>query len=142
MKRISSIRGATAAMALCTLAGVLPTAALAAPGRFERRSDRTSVRQEAQNRQNTKNQWRNLAIAAGGAAAYGVIAKKPVIALAGVVGALYSLNRYEQDRKSQDSAARDRADLYSRSEYYHNGNRYERETVTQYGQKYYRFVRR
>jgi hypothetical protein len=94
------------------------------------------------NRQKTKNDWRNLAIIAGGAAAYGFIKNDPTIGFAGALGALYSLNRYEQDRKSQSAADRTRAHFFSQPYFERDGRRYERRLVTQNGQRYYRFERR
>jgi len=104
--------------------------------------DRRADREEAERRQKTKNDWRNLAIGAGGALAFGLIQRDPTIAFAGAAGALYSLHRYEQDRKSQDALARARSGIFSQDHFYRDGRRYERETVTRDGQRYYRFVRR
>lgn len=93
------------------------------------------------NRQQTKNNWRNLAIAAAGASAFGFIKNDPRIGFIGAAGALYSLNRYEQDRKSQSAASRARASIFSKPYFYRNGQRYERRLVKRHGKKYYRFVR-
>ena len=98
--------------------------------------------EEAARRQKTKNDWRNLAIAAGGVAAYGLIRKDPTIAFIGAAGALYSLNRYEQDRKSQSAASRTRAAIFAQPYFTRDGRRYERRIVTKNGQRYYQFVRK
>jgi hypothetical protein len=98
-------------------------------------------RREAENRQKTKNDWRNLALAAGGVAIYGLIRKDPYIGFGGLAGALYSLNRYEQDRKSQSQLERARASFFDRPYFYRDGKRYERRTVKRNGQKFYQFVR-
>ena len=52
-------------------------------------------------RQQQKNQWRNLTIAAGAVGLYGLIKGDTKLAVIGAAGAAYSANRYEQDRKSQ-----------------------------------------
>src|SRR4051812_32541534 len=84
---------AASLMMASTLAAILPsTAALA-----------------QDNRQKTKNDWRNLAIAAGGVGVLGLLKHDSTLALLGTAGTLYSLNRYEQDRKSQSQADRARA---------------------------------
>ncbi len=161
MKTKPIIQTLSAALAAILLTGILPVTSFAQGGRRDRdehqsqqrrdrdrqdrdrRSDRYSQQQqEAQNRQKTKNDWRNLATAAGGIAALGILKKDPTIAFAGAAGALYSLNRYEQDRKSQSNASRARASVFSQPYVYRDGQRYERRLVTQNGQKYYRFERR
>jgi len=93
------------------------------------------------NRQKTKNDWRNLAIAAGGIGVLGLVKHNSTIALLGAAGALYSLNRYEQDRKSQSKAAQARAQVFSHHYVYKDGKRYARRTVTRNGHRYYTFVR-
>ena len=93
------------------------------------------------NRQETKNDWRNLAALAGGLTAFGLIKNDKTLAFVGAAGALYSVDRYEKDRKSQDKAARTRASLFSNGTIYRDGKRYERHTVTRNGHKYYRFTR-
>ena len=52
-------------------------------------------------RQQTKNQWRNLAIGSAALGAYGLLRHNSTIALLGAAGAGYSALRYEHDRKSQ-----------------------------------------
>jgi len=93
-------------------------------------------------RQKTKNEWRNIAIAAGALGVYGLLKKDNTLTFAGLAGALYSLNRYEQDRKSQSALDRARAAYFSRSYFYRDGKRYVRRTVKKNGKTYYQFVRR
>lgn len=92
-------------------------------------------------RQKTKNDWRNLAIAAGGLTAFGLLKGDKTLSFLGAAGSLYSLDRYEKDRKSQDKTARARANIFSQPYMYRDGKRYKRQQVTSKGQKYYRFVR-
>jgi len=91
------------------------------------------------NQQKTKNDWRNLAIAAGGVGVLGLLKHDSTITLLGAAGGLYSLNRYEQDRKSQSKADQARARVYSQPYVYKNGKRYARHTVTRNGHKYYTY---
>jgi hypothetical protein len=125
-KQISALAASLAAL---TTVGALPGAAYA------------QSREEIDRRQKTKNDWRNLSIAGGAAALYGLLKNDKTIMFAGAAGALYSLNRYEQDRKSQSQMSRARAAMFSRSSFERNGKRYERRLVTKNGQKYYQFVR-
>ena len=96
----------------------------------------------SQHRQETKNNWRNVAIGAGAVSVFGLLKHDNTIAFAGAAGALYSANRYEQDRKSQNKAYRARAQTFGQTSFQRNGHRYDRKTVTKNGQKYYQFVRR
>jgi flagellar biosynthesis component FlhA len=100
-----------------------------------------SLSDESHHRQQKKNEWRNLAIGSGALGVLGLVKGNSTLALAGLGGGLYSLNRYEQDRKSQSKIDRRRAELYSRHEYRRNGHRYVRRTVSKNGHKYYKFVR-
>lgn len=93
-------------------------------------------------RQQTKNEWRNIAYAAGAVALLGVIKKDQRITFAGVAGGLYALWRYEQDRKSQSRIDRLRASYFSRPTMYRNGVQYNRRIVTKNGDRYYQFVKR
>jgi hypothetical protein len=92
-------------------------------------------------RQQTKNEWRNLAIASGLVGVLGLLTKEPTLTFAGAAGALYSAYRYEQDRKSQSSLARARYFYFSQPYFVRDGSRYTRRTVTRDGQRYYQFVR-
>lgn len=100
-----------------------------------------SRQNEYDRRQQTKNEWRNIAIASGAVAILGLLNKDETLVFAGTAGALYSLHRYEQDRKSQNSLNRARADYFARDHFYRDGNRYERREVNRNGQRYYQFVR-
>lgn len=93
-------------------------------------------------RQKTKNEWRNIALLSGGVAALGLIQKDNRLVFAGAAGALYSLHRYEQDRKSQSKVDRLRASYFGRDHFVRDGRRYDRRTVNKNGQRYYQFVRR
>ncbi len=93
-------------------------------------------------RQQTKNQWRNLAIGGGAATLYGLLRHDKVVTFAGAAGALYSLSRYEHDRKSQSKIDHARAAAFDRSSFDRNGQHYVRKTVTRNGHKYYQFVRK
>lgn len=92
-------------------------------------------------RQDKKNEWRNIAIAAGALGVLGLLKKDNTLFFAGTAGALYSAYRYEQDRKSQSRLNRARASYFSRTHFYRDGVRYNRRTVTRNGKKYYQFVR-
>ncbi|MGV3614443.1 MAG: hypothetical protein ACO1SV_03820 [Fimbriimonas sp.] len=92
-------------------------------------------------RQSKKNEWRNIAIGAGALGVLGLLKKDNTLFFAGTAGALYSLHRYEQDRKSQSKLARARASYFNKSYFYRDGKRYNRKTVYKGGKKYYRFVR-
>ena len=95
----------------------------------------------SQHRQKTKNDWRNLAYLGGAVGLYGLLKHDNTLFFAGTAGALYSLNRYEQDRKSQAKMDRARASAFSRSYFYRDGKRYKRRLVTLNGKRYYQFVR-
>ncbi|HZO91950.1 MAG TPA: hypothetical protein VFB38_26775 [Chthonomonadaceae bacterium] len=97
--------------------------------------------QASHHRQETKNQWRNIAIGAGALGVLGLLKHDSTLTFLGTAGALYSLNRYEHDRKSQSSIDRARAAYFSRPYFYRNGHRYTRKTVWRNGHKYYQFVR-
>ena len=96
---------------------------------------------ENQHRQDKKNEWRNIAIGSGALGVLGLLSKNNTLMWSGVAGGLYSTYRYEQDRKSQSKAARERAALYGRSSITVDGKRYKRQTVWKNGQKHYKFVR-
>lgn len=138
MKNRNHLGALSAALAAVLTVGVIPGAAFAAGGGG---ADHRVILKQDGNRQKTKNDWRNLAMAAGGLAAWGFLKKDPTIGFAGAAGALYSLNRYEQDRKSQSQSSRARASLFSQSHFYRDGHRYDRKLVKKNGKQYYQFVR-
>jgi hypothetical protein len=92
-------------------------------------------------RQQTKNEWRNIAYVSGAVGLLGLLKKDNRLVFAGAAGTLYSLYRYEQDRKSQSSIDRARASYFSRPYFVRDGRRYDRRVVTKGGQRYYQFVR-
>ena len=92
-------------------------------------------------RQEKKNEWRSIAYVSGAVMLYGLLKGDDTLTFAGGAGALYSLTRYEADRKSQNDLKRQRAEYFTRGVYYRDGVRYNRRTVTKDGQKYYQFVR-
>lgn len=100
-----------------------------------------SLDQLSDRRQQTKNEWRNLAIAAGALGVLGLLQNDSRLVFAGAAGALYSAYRYEQDRKSQSKIDRARAYYFSQPSFYRDGKRYVRRTVVKDGKKYYQFVR-
>ena len=97
---------------------------------------------QSRHRQNTKNTWRNAAIGSGALGVVGLLTHNSTLGIVGAAGGLYSLSRYEHDRKSQSKADHERARLYGRSSFTRNGHRYVRRTVTRNGQSYYQYVRR
>ncbi len=92
-------------------------------------------------RQQTKNDWRNLAIGSGTVGLLGLLSHDGTLTFLGTAGALYSANRYEQDRKSQSRMNHARYSMFRRGSFVRNGHRYKRRTVYRNGQKYYQFVR-
>lgn len=99
------------------------------------------IEAQIKRRQKHKNDWRNIAIGSGILGVLGLLNNDKTLTFAGAAGALYSLHRYEQDRKSQSSLNRARATYFSKTHFYRNGVRYNRKTVTKNGKKYYQFVR-
>jgi hypothetical protein len=91
-------------------------------------------------RQETKNEWRNIAIASGAVGILGLLKHDQTLTFAGLGGALYSLNRYEQDRRSQNQIDRLRASYFDRDYFVRDGRRYDRRTVERNGQRYYQFT--
>ena len=98
-------------------------------------------RRQQQQRQKTKNEWRNLSFLSGGLAAFGLIKDDPTLSFIGAVGALYSVDRYEKDRKSQNRGSRARANLFSKPYIVRDGQRFYRRTMVSKGEKYYQFER-
>ncbi|HWA81997.1 MAG TPA: hypothetical protein VG820_01085 [Fimbriimonadaceae bacterium] len=92
-------------------------------------------------RQKTKNEWRNLAIGSGVLGLLGLVNGDKTLTFLGTAGALYSANRYEQDRKSQRREERARYELFRRGSFNRDGHHYVRKTVWKNHHKYYRFVR-
>ena len=105
------------------------------------RNYQPNIQSQIDRRQQTKNEWRNLAIGSGLVGVLGLLTKEPTLTFAGAAGALYSAYRYEQDRKSQSSLNRARAYYFSQPYFYRDGRRFDRRTVTKNGQRYYQFVR-
>jgi hypothetical protein len=101
----------------------------------------STTQQQYDRRQQTKNEWRNIAYAAGAAAILGLLQKDNRLVFGGAAGAAYALWRYEQDRKSQNSLDRARARYFDNDYFYRDGVRYDRRTITQNGERYYQFVR-
>ncbi len=92
-------------------------------------------------RQGKKNEWRNFGIAGGAAGIFGLLTGNKTVAALGLGGGLYSAYRYEQDRKSQSKLAQQRAALFNRSSFTHNGQRYVRKTKWVNGKKNYYFAK-
>ena len=72
-------------------------------------------------RQNTKNQWRNLATVGAAIAGYGLLQHNQAATILGAAGAAYSANRYEKDRRSQ-SQNNDYRGRYHRTYGYNDNN--------------------
>ena len=100
-----------------------------------------SAQTELQRRNQTQSEWRTIATVSGAAALLGLLKKDNTLTFAGAAGALYSLYRYDEDSKSKDRLSRTRAQYFSRSEFYRDGVRYNRRTVTKNGKKYYQFYK-
>jgi len=89
---------------------------------------------------NDKNEWKNIAIGAGAVGLVGALTHDKTLAFAGAAGALYSLDRYNQDRN--DSGRNHlRSEYFSRPYFYRDDVRYDRRTVNKRGKQYYQFVR-
>src|SRR5438067_1722920 len=129
--------------AILAVAGAMTASIPAnAQGWRNRNNDRRYYRdRESDRRQQTKNEWRNIAIGSGALGVLGLLNHDNTLTFAGAAGALYSANRYEQDRRSQNSRYRARAKYFSRPYFYRDGTRYDRQTVTRNGEKYYQFHR-
>jgi hypothetical protein len=96
---------------------------------------------ETQRRNQTQNEWRNIATVSGAAALLGVLKKDKTLTFAGAAGTLYALYRYNEDSKSKDRLAKAKAAYFSRDQFYRDGVRYNRRTVSKNGQNYYQFYR-
>src|SRR4051812_28354465 len=84
----------------------------------------TSRDRESHHRQQKKNEWRNIGIGSAALGAVGLLKHNTTMTVLGAAGALYSANRYEQDRKSQARTDRERAAFYSQPTRYDHGHRY------------------
>lgn len=100
-----------------------------------------SLSELSRRRQETKNEWRNIAYVGGAVALLGLLKHDNRLVFAGAAGGLYALWRYEQDRKSQSKIDRLRASYFSRPYFIRDGKRYDRRIVTKNGTRYYQFVR-
>jgi len=96
---------------------------------------------ESSHRQDTKNQWRNIGIGSAGLGLLGLLKHDNTLTFAGAAGALYSANRYEQDRKSQSKTDHARYQMFSKREFDRDGHHYVRHTVKKNGQQYYQYRR-
>ena len=97
---------------------------------------------ESHRRQEKKNEWRNIAIGSGVLSVLGLLRHDNTLTFAGAAGALYSVDRYEKDRKSQSKIDHARAQYFGKSYFNRDGQRYERRAVTKNGKRYYQFVRK
>lgn len=122
------------AVATAMTAGTLLTPVVA--------SAQSRLDRESHHRQQTKNQWRNIGIGSAALGLFGLLKHDNTLMFAGAAGALYSANRYEQDRKSQSKTDRARASMFSKREFYRDGHHYVRRTVHKNGHTYYQFVRK
>jgi hypothetical protein len=120
---------------VCALA-LTSTAMVAMPS-----SAFSQTRAQLRHRQQTKNDWRNIAAVAGGLSVLGLLQHDNTLFFGGLAGALYSANRYEQDRKSQSRTQRLRASYFSKPYFYRNGTRYDRRVTYKNGRKYYYFAK-
>lgn len=100
------------------------------------------LQRESERRQQTKNEWRNIAYLSGAVAVLGLLNNDKTLTFAGAAGALYSLHRYEADRKSQSRTDRLRAEYFSRSSFVRDGRTYNRRVMVKNGERYYQFVRK
>jgi hypothetical protein len=130
--------------AILTVAATMLASLPASAQRWDNSNNDRRYYQDRQynRRQQTKNEWRNIAIGSGALGVLGLLNHDSTLTFAGAAGALYSANRYEQDRKSQNSQYKARAEYFSRPYFYRDGTRYDRRTVNRNGQQYYQFYRR
>ena len=84
--------------------------------------------------------WRTIADAAGLLAVIGLLDHDNTLVFVGTFGALYSLDRYDHDRYSDDPECRLRAAYFSHPYFIRNGRRYDRELIDRDGEQFYRFV--
>jgi hypothetical protein len=107
--------------------------------RFDNRNN--DWRNERDHRQDTKNEWRNIAIGSGALSILGLLKGDNTLFFGGAAGALYSIARYEHDRKSQNAVDRARYSYFSHDYFYRDNDRFDRKVVNKNGQRYYQFVR-
>ena len=96
----------------------------------------------AQHRNESRNEWRNIATGSGGGGLLSILLHDATLNFSGSSGARYPLNKYEQDRRSDRREDRLRAEYFNRPYFYRDGVRYERRLVNRDGQRYYQFARR
>lgn len=108
---------------------------------WDRREDVRRAGRYDDRRRDSRDEWRDIAIAAGGVGVLGLLTKDKTLTFAGAAGALYSLYRYNEDRRSNDRYSRTRADFFSRPYFYRDGVRYQRYSSNRNGQDYYYFQR-
>lgn len=106
-------------------------------GRYQNQRDLNRLSDQ---RQKTKNEWRNIALLSGAVGILGLLKHDNTLMFVGAAGALYSLDRYEKDRKSQSKIDRLRASYFSRDYFVRDGRRYDRQLVRRNGERYYQFV--
>jgi hypothetical protein len=104
-------------------------------------NNQQALANESARRAQTKNEWRNIAIAGGAVTVLGLLQHDNRLVFAGAAGGLYALWRYEEDRKSQSQIDRLRASYFGRPYFVRNGTRFDRRIVTKNGNRYYQFVR-
>lgn len=103
----------------------------------------TAAAQSRKDHQQTnKNNWRNLTIGSGLLGLFGLLKGDKTLFFLGTAGALYSANRYEQDRKSQSKADRARAAIFSKTSFKRDGVTYYRHMKTEKGKRYYYFSKK
>lgn len=96
---------------------------------------------DIEKRRKMEQEWRNIAIAAGLVGALGLLQNDKTLFFVGAAGALYSVHRLEQDRKSRNEMERLRAQYFSRTSFTRDGQRYVRRTVWKKGKKHFQFVK-
>ena len=142
MKNKTLISGLMALTMLGSLAAPLTAIAQDRDDHRSGWSDRQRDDWLAHHRRETSNEWRNIAEGAGAIGVLGLLNHDDTLAFLGGAGALYSLSRYNMDRRSSDREDKLRAEYFSHNHFYRDGVRYDRHIVKRDGQRYYQFVRR
>ncbi len=130
-----------------TIAGTLilslvSSVAVASPDKSKgRKKGAGRLQREINRRDQTKSEWQKLAYAGAAVAVLGQLNRDKTASYIGAAGALYSTYRMEQDRRSKDRLARERAAFWSRPSFTRNGVRYERRVVNKNGKRYFTFVK-